>query len=991
MSKKKKKAVKKVSLQQSSRGTVKAGIEALSEHPWAVAIGVLVVLFSVLYSSSFWATTFLLKENSILKNPLLSHAGNIPAIFSKDFLLFTSGQFRPLSYALLAVVRSIIPTDNLLFWHMWLLGFHAANSLLVFALIRQFTPRLLPALVGTSAFALHPLGSVLVNDINQFYMLAGLTLCLGILNLYFYFIRSGNRLFYWLALVAYLTALFTARIAYATVLLLFLYELLYARNHLKFILVRLVPFVSFPFLFAPYLFMASPHPLHFKYVQMHEDSFWHGFFTVTGATGIFANGIVSTLNVPVILHETVQQIYSWTNPKFLFWCSVNLIVFGFALIAISRKYWTFFGILIVFIGVIPYASVAYNRVVEYVSWTYLYFPLAGFCLFLGGLFEKTQQISHRFIKLGVQAIFILLLLFWGVRTSQLNRYSQSPFEYWDYVYELNPSSASVLYEIGKAHLKQGQHNYAAHYFFSPTAKDLKDRCLAMAEYYCKEGEYLAAAIHLRFGSGKEATGVVLEKQCLVASELFLETGALDHAEENVGKVLMVNSYNTEAMCRLAHIWFVKGFVGEAKRMLDQVRTISPNNDDVRETERKFERLEREWQKSKEQLQVTPLPPDWLNYVLDQARTPELRKQIIELSYRADPNDAVIQLEAMVSLLENGNYREAAHKSKLVYKCLKGFPFACAVVCEALARDGQVENAIEAGLRAVMLDNTSTLAWRCLAIAYAQQEETENLDPSFVKNIERNSSLASMFYYNLGLQRSQKNRLQEAAALFEKSVKAQPDHVDALQAYGKTLYNLGKLNKAIEILRSGLAIKPDEPELQLYLGRAYLDMDQYATAEKALRSAVKINPTNAMYHFHLGASMEKQKNYKEAENCYCRAVELNPRYHIAHFQLGNCLYHLGKLDDALEEYHKVIEIDSSYHFVHLNMATIYQQQGQYAKAIYEYREEIRHSPQLKEPYQRLILVYCKKKDKKRAQATVDEAVRAGIQLDAEVLAEVKKIE
>jgi hypothetical protein len=88
------------------------------------------------------APTFIDHEASILRLPLLSWWRNVPLIFSRDFLMFSEGQFRPLSYALLAVVRTFIGPDNLLFWHVWLLAFHWLNTILVFLLVRHFSKHL---------------------------------------------------------------------------------------------------------------------------------------------------------------------------------------------------------------------------------------------------------------------------------------------------------------------------------------------------------------------------------------------------------------------------------------------------------------------------------------------------------------------------------------------------------------------------------------------------------------------------------------------------------------------------------------------------------------------------------------------------------------------------------------------------------------------------------------------------------------------------------
>jgi len=118
---------------------------------------------------SLHASIFITHEGSILRLPLLAWWKNVPFIFSRDFLMFSEGQFRPLSYALLAVIRTFIGAENVLFWHIWLLAFHALNAVLLFVLVRRFSRHLWSAGLAALLFGLPPLASVVVNNVDTFY------------------------------------------------------------------------------------------------------------------------------------------------------------------------------------------------------------------------------------------------------------------------------------------------------------------------------------------------------------------------------------------------------------------------------------------------------------------------------------------------------------------------------------------------------------------------------------------------------------------------------------------------------------------------------------------------------------------------------------------------------------------------------------------------------------------------------------------------------
>ena len=963
--------------------TIREGIKKLSRYPWLCATALTAGILLSIYAPALDAPTFIFHEDSVLRLPLLSQPANIPNIFSRDFLLFTEGQFRPFSYAMLSVIQPSVSPENVLFWHGLLLFFHALNMLLVFGLARHFTPRLSAALCAASAFGLHPLATTLVNDINQFYMILGLTLALGSIKAYLTFSHNGSTYRYFLSFAAYSVGLITARLAFSVGLILLVYELAYARSGYKRIILRLAPYVVIPLILSPWLCMTTPHPLHFKYVQTHGGSLFHGFFSVIGATGIFADGLLLTMKLPVLLHETVQNIFSGSHPKFLFWLAFNLVIITGAVWAAIRRQWIAVGLLIIYLSTVPYASVAYNRVVDYVSWTYLYFPLAGLALFVGGLYEILTGLQRRSIRIGVRVLVVTVLLFWGARTIQLNRYAQTPLTYWKHLSMLNSSSQTVSHEIGKSYLAQDMPSHALHYFFAPMVKDIKPSCLAMAKYYFRQGNFLASAIHLRFGSGKKTTGVVLEDHCEVAAALLVAAGAPDHAEENLGKILMVNPFDTAAMSYLAQVWYLKGFVCEGGRMLECVRIISPNDENANRTQAQFDRLDRTREEGKKVV-IDPPPPDWLDYVLTQKRSPEMRRKIIAFSDQADPNDAIIQLEATISLLENAEYERAAQRALSVSKCLRKYPFACSVTCEAIARGGNIEQAIQIGHQAVALDTKSEMAWKSLAIAYALKGELDERAQGFIKTIEHNPGLASMFYYNLGMQKSKKKLDLEAIECFQKAVEANPANADAQRALGESLLLTERPELAVESLRASLKIKPDNPETHVRLGRALMAQKKDKEGIESFRTAIMIDPKNASYHYFLGSALANGGNQDEIVREYHRAIELNPKFTDAYFNLGNTYFKTEQYDDAVKHYQKLIQLDPAYQYAHMNLGTIYQRWKQYDEAIDEYQQEIQIQPKFTEPYNRIILILTRQGKLDPARDIADRAKQLGHQLAPKAL-------
>ena len=434
--------------------------------------------FAVCLDSPAFITT----APSVLHLPLLSGWKHIPTIFSVDFAMFSGGQFRPLSYALLALVRTFIEPQNAIFWHLWLVFFHWLNALLVALLVHHFGKQFWSALFAGLAIAVHPLAAVLVNDIGLFHHLLGLTFYLASLYLYLLADRrgSGRGLYLW-SLALFLSGLFAAKVLFALPLLLAAYEILYRRAGLGRFAARLGPFAILALALSPIWLYLRPHPLHYTYTEFPPGTTWFSLFSVIGATEWYARGILLGWDIPLVLHEVVQQIYTLSDGRLLFWGGLNLAALVSACVLLRRRHWGALGIVVLFSTMLPYASTTWNSVTEYVSWQYLYYALGGMALFLGGLASGLQA-RKRALTRGIWSALWIALLFLAWRQVALNEVSRSPMQYWTYVKTLNPNSERASVELGKIYLEREKIEKARSLLFSPAVKHLYASSTALCRY-----------------------------------------------------------------------------------------------------------------------------------------------------------------------------------------------------------------------------------------------------------------------------------------------------------------------------------------------------------------------------------------------------------------------------------------------------------------------------------------------------------------------------
>lgn len=945
----------------------------------------LLFLVILIYGFTLTSGTSIDCEGSILHIPLLSHIGNAPDIVSRDFMVHSDGQYRPAAYLLIAALRTLVPSGNIIFWHSLLLIFHALNVLLVFSMVYRLSSRLDAGFWAGGLFAVHPVCTEIVNDINQFHLLLGTTFSLLVIHFYLGFALLRRISNYVWALFFFLLALLTAKPALFLGLLIGAYETLYRKEGIRRSFYRALPFLSLPVLFIPVWLMLRPNPVYYIYLKVTPKSVFYSFLSVIVASRHYFDALVLTREIPTVLHEITPQIYSIGTPAFWIWLFVDLLVLTGAVWGIARKRLPALGIVLSCVVMLPYLSIALNQVLDYVSISYLYFPVVGYAIFIAGVYGILVRLERLVWKWAGRLVVLGLLIFFAGRTIQLNNASCSAVSYWTHALALNQYSQTAHCELGKALLDEGRLDEALQQLFNPNVKGLQKSCLAMTRHYLHENNLLAASIHFRLAQLKEIqTGLLYLYESEVAGEMFLQVEALDYAEHHFGRILMVDPCHTRAMAGLAQIWLRKGRVAAAARILERAEEIDPADPLIADVKKECIERERDWRDNSRSPVIRSPNPEWLRYVLHEEFTPRLLNDIADLGERVGAKDAVIQLEATIALIESERFQEASKKSKLLIQQLSGHSFACAVVCRALALAGESDLAVKAGSRAISLDTQNAVAWECLALAYALLDKPSEISGKFVAAIASRPAAAAVFYYNLGLQKKRKGLLEDAVDLFQKTIAAIPGHPDAYRELGYVYWSMKKTVEAIDTFQKAVAANPDSAEAHGALGAALLGGDRISDAVEELRTAIRIDPVNATYISNLGVALAKMNRDDEAVVFYRQALELDSTQGGIYFNLANSLSRLGQQDDAESAYHQTLERIPNHPYAHYNLALLLIKKGAIQEAIDEYQSQIECNPTFAQAYSALIVLYYNRHDMAQARKWLQLAKERQIPIDPGIL-------
>ena len=164
---------------------------------------------------------------------------------------------------------------------------------------------------------------------------------------------------------------------------------------------------------------------------------------------------------------------------------------------------------------------------------------------------------------------------------------------------------------------------------------------------------------------------------------------------------------------------------------------------------------------------------------------------------------------------------------------------------------------------------------------------------------------------LGIIAAQTRRTQEAAALLERAVAANPNNAWAHNNRGNTLRDLKRLDEALDSYDRALRIKPDFAEACSNRGNTLKELKRLDEALDSYDRALKIEPDYAEAYSNRGVTLNELKRWNEALDSYDRALKIKPDYAEAYINRGNTLQQLKRLDEALHSYDRALKIRPDY--------------------------------------------------------------------------------
>lgn len=187
-----------------------------------------------------------------------------------------------------------------------------------------------------------------------------------------------------------------------------------------------------------------------------------------------------------------------------------------------------------------------------------------------------------------------------------------------------------------------------------------------------------------------------------------------------------------------------------------------------------------------------------------------------------------------------------------------------------------------------------------------------------------------------------HRLDEALDYYQRAIRINPRHADALNSIGAVLAAQGS-DEAIDWYHRALAAQPNHADALFNLGNAMAKLDRHVEALEFYERALQVQPVNAPARNNLGNSLLKLGKTDAAVIQYRRALEDHPNDATALRNLASVFAARGQFDEAIPLYQQSLKFEAGQATTHYGLGLALAVKGRWEEAIEHYRATLKLSP------------------------------------------------
>jgi tetratricopeptide (TPR) repeat protein len=208
--------------------------------------------------------------------------------------------------------------------------------------------------------------------------------------------------------------------------------------------------------------------------------------------------------------------------------------------------------------------------------------------------------------------------------------------------------------------------------------------------------------------------------------------------------------------------------------------------------------------------------------------------------RLKPKEPAIHHELALLLAHHGRRGEALEHYYTALRLDPDFPGARNNLAMALTEAGRLDDAI-AQYQLVLRTHPDDLqTHNNLGIALTTQGKLDDAIAHFHQVLRLDTNYANACA-NLGNALARQNKIPEALEQFRRFVRLKPDDPRGHQGLGRGLLEQGKLDDAVTEFNTVLRLQPDNPETRYYLGLALERQGKHPDALTQFKEALRLQP------------------------------------------------------------------------------------------------------------------------------------------------------
>ena len=197
-----------------------------------------------------------------------------------------------------------------------------------------------------------------------------------------------------------------------------------------------------------------------------------------------------------------------------------------------------------------------------------------------------------------------------------------------------------------------------------------------------------------------------------------------------------------------------------------------------------------------------------------------------------------------------------------------------------------------------------------ALALHQKGQLADAAALYRKVLKRNPQNADALHL-LGVIEIQSKNALAAIDLFDRAIALSPRNAAFFSNRGAALKELGRLDEALASLENALALQPDYAEALNNRGLVLQDLERFGEALASFERAIATKSDYAEAFYNRGNVLTGLKRPDDAVASYDRALSIRSHYPEALYNRGRALTDLNRFDEALASFNRAIAIAPNY--------------------------------------------------------------------------------